>query len=76
MITVLFFGQLAEIAGSSSLEIGDFEHTDNLKAALMDRFPLLAQRSFAIAVNKTIVQQNTVLPAGSVVAFLPPFSGG
>ena len=76
MVTVLFFGPLAEIIGSNSLQVQDAVDTVTLQQLLSGRFPLLAQRKYAVAVNQTIVHQNTALQPGSVVAFLPPFSGG
>lgn len=76
MITVLFFGPLAEHTGCGSLQLAAHPDTASLQQSLVEKFPALAVRQFALAVNKTIIHQNTALQEGSVVALLPPFSGG
>ena len=109
-ITVLFFGQLAEITGSGELKIdetggtqefsgmteisGASQHkisgtnlaeitasktvtgTKELKEVLLSRFPGLADIVFNIAVDTVIIEEDTRLKPGSIVALLPPFSGG
>ncbi|PJB11768.1 MAG: molybdopterin synthase sulfur carrier subunit [Flavobacteriales bacterium CG_4_9_14_3_um_filter_40_17] len=75
-ISILFFGQLAEIIGKPSLSLSNVSNTDDLKAHLQQQFPALEEMTFSIAVNKNIIQQNTHLNAGDEVALLPPFSGG
>jgi molybdopterin converting factor small subunit len=109
-ITVLFFGQLAEITGSGELKIdendgsqefsgmtrisGANQHkipgtnlaeipgtilitsTKELKEILLSRFPRLAEIVFNIAVDTVIIEEDTRLKPGSIVALLPPFSGG
>ncbi|MHA4846855.1 MoaD/ThiS family protein [Flavitalea antarctica] len=87
-ITVLFFGQLAEIAGGGELTVGETgglngqfpgpgdTSTKELKAMLLERFPRLADIVFNIAVDTVIIDGDVALKPGSSVAFLPPFSGG
>lgn len=69
------FGNLTEITGTAELEM---EATDaaSLQVALIQKFPQLRERKFAIAVNKQLITENTSLKANDVVALLPPFSGG
>ena len=69
MITVLFFGKLAEVAGSS-VEVQKVSSTDELLAKLYAQYPLLASEKFVMAVDKKILSDH------STVALLPPFSGG
>ena len=76
MVRVLFFGPLAEITRCTSIQMQGCADTEMLQQALYNQFPALANRKFAIAVNKTIVKEKTLLSAGFEVAFLPPFSGG
>ncbi len=75
MITVLFFGKLAEIAGSST-EVQQVSSTDELLAQLHAQYPLLASEKFVMAVDKKMISINTTLSENSTVALLPPFSGG
>ena len=69
------FGRLADIAGNS-VSVKNVADTDSLVNSLHDRYPALADTKYVIAVNKQIIKENTVLNADSVVALLPPFSGG
>lgn len=75
-VHVLFFGQLAEIAGTGDLDIGEVTDTDTLVRQLNDRFPGLAGSKYLLAVDTKMITEKTVLGAGSTVALLPPFSGG
>lgn len=74
--TVLFFGALAEITGKPSIEIGGCSDTDAVQKAVMQQFPELAHRKFALALDKQLLRTNATLQEGSTLAFLPPFSGG
>ncbi len=75
-ITILFFGQLAEVTGKSSQKLSDITDTDELKKKLQQQYPALVELTFSIAVNKKIIQQKTLLNPEDEVALLPPFSGG
>lgn len=74
-IEIMMFGKLADIAGSSVL-LNDVADTDSLVHTLYKKYPAFANSKFLIAVNKQVVNQNTMLDHKSVVALLPPFSGG
>jgi molybdopterin synthase sulfur carrier subunit len=75
-ISVLLFGQLTEIVGKSKLTFSDISTTDELSDYLKRNFPTLDGMVFSIAVNKSVIQENTLLKSGDEVALLPPFSGG
>lgn len=75
-VTVLAFGQIADLTGSPTLEINGAADTDKLRELLCDRFPGLKDLTFTMAVDKKTVSGNTALLPHSVVALLPPFSGG
>ena len=75
-VTILFFGQLAEIAGNEQMELGDIKDTLELQKSLHTQFPGLGKLKYRIAVNKEIVSETTSLQNGTIVALLPPFSGG
>lgn len=75
-MTVLFFGQLAEMAGLKELSIEDTKDTAALRSLLLLRFPALAEVVFKLAVNTIIIDKDIPLQANSTIALLPPFSGG
>jgi sulfur-carrier protein len=72
---VILFGRLADIAGSSVFVNGAVD-TDSLIKTLQNTYPALAESKYAIAVDKHIITSNTLLSENSVIALLPPFSGG
>jgi sulfur-carrier protein len=75
-VTLKIFGQLAEIIGSDQLSVSGMENTDQLITQLKKLHPDLKKINFTIAVDKKIVSENTGLSVNSIVALLPPFSGG
>lgn len=76
MIEVMFFGQLTESTGVSSVLVEDVANTETLIDVIKSRYPSLESSKFMVAVNNTMVTENTILTHGSKVAFMPPFSGG
>ena len=74
-ITVSTFGQLAELT-SSKIIVNDVTDTTMLQQQLEEKYPSLQNMKYAIAVDKKIITNNTVINAASSVALLPPFSGG
>lgn len=75
-ITVMFFGQLAEITGSNQVVVDDVVDTDTLQTLLHKKHPALKTAKYVVAVNKRLTSQNTGLQTANTVALLPPFSGG
>jgi Molybdopterin converting factor, small subunit len=75
-VEVIGFGQLADIFKTGSIKIEGIQSTDGLLSELKCRYPGLANARFTIAVDRQLVNGNTALKDGSVVALLPPFSGG
>ena len=75
-VTILIFGQLAEITGSRSIAIHDISDTETLKEWLQEKYPALIKFPYLIAVNKDVVSANTLLDHNSIVALLPPYAGG
>lgn len=76
VIKVMVFGQLVDIISQTELNFNTVKNTEELRKELNNQFPELAHMKFAIAVNKKIVNQNTVLNDKDTVALLPAFSGG
>lgn len=73
-VNIIAFGQIAEITGKEFI----LEATDlySLRNLLLQKFPELLSKKFAIAVNKKLIQQNINLNQNDVVALMPPYSGG
>ena len=74
-IHIILFGRLADIAGNSVF-VNDAADTDSLINVLHNTYPALAEAKYVIAVNKQVITSNTLLNENTVVALLPPFSGG
>jgi len=73
---IILFGQIIDIAGQKELTLEDVLDTDELVMILHEKYPLLKNLEYRIAVNKDIILNNTSLDDQSTVALLPPFSGG
>jgi len=73
-IKIISFGRLKEILGSD-LEL-EAENSDGLLNQLNEKFPQLKNLKLRIAVNQTIISENTDLKNNDVVALMPPYSGG
>ena len=74
-IQIILFGRLADIAGNS-VSVNDVADTDSLTGILHNTYPALAKSKYVIAVNKQVITSNTSINENSVVALLPPYSGG
>jgi len=74
-VNIIIFGQLTDIAGSS-LTLENVADTNHLVKELHILYPDLADAKYVIAVDKKVANENTTLTENSVVALLPPFSGG
>ena len=75
-VTLLLFGQVADIIGTSHLTIDNVPDTKGLEQYLYQHFPALSTTKYVIAVDKKMIRENTPLQQGITVALLPPFSGG
>lgn len=75
-IQLLFFGELAEVCGSDSMEFEVYADTDRLHLEVLRRFPELAHKRYRMAVNQSLIEGTRILSPGDTVAFLPPFAGG
>ena len=73
----MIFGQLTDIINSNELTLNTgIVDTNSLVSELNKRYPALAGTKYIMAVNKQTVRANTILKEDSIVALLPPFSGG
>ena len=75
-INILFFGQLTDITGTSNMTMEEVSDTNSLIIKLSQQFPALGKSTYIIAVDKHVISENTILSNNSIVALLPPFSGG
>ena len=73
---IILFGQLADIAGASKIEVKPAANTHELRNLLESCFPGLAGVKYMIAVNKQLVTEETMLQGNETIALMPPFSGG
>ena len=75
-IKVLVFAQILDITGKRELVLDNIRTTDELNGQLHILYPTLSKLPYRIAVDKEIITKNTSLDDHSIVALLPPFSGG
>lgn len=74
-VNIIIFGQLCDLLGENMI-LQDIADTNSLVIKLKEKFPKLADMKYVIAVDKRIVNVNTILNNNNTVALLPPFSGG
>ncbi|MEO5684499.1 MAG: MoaD/ThiS family protein [Chitinophagaceae bacterium] len=73
---IILFGQLTDITGNNTIAVNNVADTDELVQALITMYPAMAGTKYVIALDKKIVQGNTVLSEAANVALMPAFSGG
>jgi len=77
-VSILYFGMIAEATGQpletwtspDSLTVGE------LKNQLLEKYPMLRDRKFKVAINQQIADDALPIPPQAEVALLPPFAGG
>jgi len=74
-VMVLFFGK-AEVAAARREETFTAEDTAALRRQLLDKYPAMAGIPFRMALNKTILKEESALNKNDIIAILPPFQGG
>ena len=75
-VKVLFFGVLAEVAGTSLKHYNDVKSINDLKLRIQDDFPEIVHYNFRISVNNVITDNDLILNNEDEVALMPPFAGG
>lgn len=73
-VKVITFGSLTEIMDKEFM--AQATDTNTLMSSLIEKNGGLNKRKLILAVNNTIVRENTVLNEHDVVAIMPPYSGG
>jgi sulfur-carrier protein len=72
---VILFGMIAEKAGAGEV-VASATSTHALKRSLEERIPGLDRLSYALAVDRVIVNDDMPLSGNEEIALLPPFAGG
>jgi len=75
-MNIKVFGQLTDIFKQENIAVENAVDVEELKNHLINSYPALREKTFAIAVNKKIIHKNISLPENAEIALLPPFSGG
>lgn len=72
----MFFGVLAEVAGTRMKHYNDVSSLAALKLRIEDDFPEIIHYDFRISLNSEIISDKPNLKNGDEIALLPPFAGG
>jgi molybdopterin converting factor small subunit len=75
-VKVLFFGVLAEVAGSSGQNYGKVKSFNDLCQMIKKDYPEFENYNYRISVNNEIINIDPILKDGDEVALMPPFAGG
>jgi sulfur-carrier protein len=77
-VTVLFFGQTAEIVGEREVEMSlDESIMANVAfAKIVEKYPKLSENKLLLAVNQTYANGNEVINNGDELAVFTAVSGG
>ncbi len=75
-VTIKVFGPLTDIVRENDLVMNDVHDTDQMVQKLGERYPALHGAPYNIAVDKNIIDKNTVFTGDHIVALLPPYAGG
>ena len=75
-INLLPFGRITDMIGTNPVIDEAIVDTDGLITLLRKLYPALAESKFLIAVDRKVINENTLLHDNCTVALLPPFSGG
>ena len=75
-VHLTLFGQLADITRRTEMTLHDIPDTETLVQTLNEMYPLIANVKYAIALNRKVIKDKTILIGDNNIALLPPFSGG
>ncbi len=77
-VTVLFFGQTAEIVGEREVEMSLYEPTASsiLFAQIIEKYPKLSENKLLFAVNQTYATGDEIINYGDELAIFTAVSGG
>ncbi len=75
-IQILSFGKIADLLPQAEWAMNGVQTVGDVRAQLEKQFPELKGMHYLIAVDKKMATDTDLLAENSVVALLPPFSGG
>ncbi len=76
-LKIKYLGMLSEAAekDEETLEMNQIS-VSGLKKVLQEKYPKFITMNFKVAVNHSLVEENTLINEKDEVALLPPFAGG
>jgi len=75
-VKVLFFGVLADVAGTNCKHFRDVNSMEDLKLRIQDDFPEVVHYNYRISLNNVLTDNDPLLNDSDEVALMPPFAGG
>jgi len=77
-IEILLFGVLSDIVSKEAicLDIEEGTTVAMVLKTIYGQFPQLCDYEFRVAVNQTLISDETTVKNGDKMALLPPFAGG
>ncbi len=75
-VKVLFFGVLAEVAGTDCRHYNDTRSVNDLRLRILDEFPEINHYNYRISLNNEIISSDMLLNDMDEIALMPPFAGG
>jgi len=75
-IEILFFGQLTDITACDAVKIENPGTTEAVKEWLCKQYPGLAGAKFVMSLNNQMIVAPLKIIEPSIIACMPPFSGG
>jgi molybdopterin synthase sulfur carrier subunit len=79
IVTVKYFGLLTDVTQTTEEQfslVASGISVNQLKNEIAQKYPLIDQSNFTIAVNQSVVNDDVILNNNDVMALLPPFAGG
>ena len=75
-IKILFFGNLGEKAGTSSVDVKGVDSLQGCREWIERQVPDLQGKVYLTAVNQDLIRGDQALQDGDEIAVMPPFAGG
>ncbi len=75
MVKVLYFGEARDVAGRSE-EMLITTDTASLRKQLTEKYPAMRSIPFRMALNRRLLNEESMLNKNDIIAILPPFQGG
>lgn len=74
-VKVLYFGTAQEASGMAEEEFRA-DDTASLRSQIISTYPAMARIPFRMALNKSMLKEESGLKESDIIAILPPFQGG